>query len=181
MPGPYILSSLSKSVVSRVCGGRSSTGHLGFKPTSSFSVWPSSSSSSPPSSVSLPSFSAPSFSLLPFEGESFLLADLLGEGLYFESLGLSVGDLLPLAAFFLSFFFRSLSKDRIVGGNCRGSPARMSFLDLKIGTQQTYKHIICLVPRPAKKETDTYGFNGLRSLVDDYHIKILVPELTTSC
>ena len=35
----------------------------------------------------------------------------------------------------MAFFF--LSVDRMVGGSCIGSPARMSFFALKMGTQQT--------------------------------------------
>lgn len=34
-----------------------------------------------------------------------------------------------------AFFFSSI--DRIVGGSCIGSPARMSFFALRMGTQQT--------------------------------------------
>ena len=44
----------------------------------------------------------------------------------FEAVSVFVG-----VAFFLS------SRDKIVGGSCIGSPARMSFFALKIGTQQT--------------------------------------------
>lgn len=61
----------------------------------------------------------------------------------------AVGSFVDLpGSFFVGFFeaelvvfvgdaFFLLSTDRMVGGSCIGSPARISFFALKIGTQQT--------------------------------------------
>ena len=42
----------------------------------------------------------------------------------------------------MGFVFRSLLlTDKIVGGNCFGSPARINFLALNIGIQQTCREV----------------------------------------
>lgn len=135
MPAPYILSSLSKSVVSRVGGGLSSTTRF----RTGLSGVVSSSFSFSPESSSCPSDSDLSSSSTLSVRSSLLFS--CGAGLGFDDFFVAcfVATFVFVSGVFFSvfFFLRSLSSDRIVGGSWRGSPAKISFLALNIGTQQT--------------------------------------------
>ena len=112
MDEPYIFSSLSKRVTERVFGGL-----MTFALAVALGF--SSSDSAPES--------ADSSSLL------FLLSG---------SVGLP-GVLVFLPVDRASFRdFEECGRERTVGGNCRGSPARINFLPLMIGIQQAFQTML---------------------------------------
>lgn len=137
IPGPYIFSSRSKSVISSVDGGRSTACEPAFRGSLGVALTDSSGSAAISES--------PSSSLEPDASSSGLASSAgasatLSEGLFdfgafgaggFFSFGLS--DDVPDLDFFLS----CLSSEMIVGGSCMGSPARINFCALNMGTQQT--------------------------------------------
>ena len=57
-------------------------------------------------------------------------------GISFGEFNVLVEDLGSCFSFFFSRSFSSLPIEMIVGGNCIGSPARMSFFALNMGIQQ---------------------------------------------
>jgi hypothetical protein len=123
MLGPYIFSKRSNKVVSSVRGGRKIgvvlLTALTVGVTDTEAIVSAVSSSSSDESAAEASVS---------DGDSFK-EDATGE---VEALGWAIG----VGLCFLSFFFLSL-RERIVGGNCMGSPANISFFALNIGIQHT--------------------------------------------
>lgn len=126
MLGPYIFSRRSNKVVSNVRGGRKigvvfldalTVGVTDVEIIAS--VVPSSSADESVAEASVSDWNS-------FDVEDASLST--GE---VEALGWAIGGLCHL-----SFFFLSL-RERIVGGNCMGSPANISFFALNIGIQHT--------------------------------------------
>lgn len=170
MPGPYIFSSLSNSVVSSDRGGVSPFARdfrvLEVSFESIARDWSSSISSS---LVELESSST-----------SCALASSFSAGglnISLDGFRLPVLSLLGLVKFFFSLIFdraflsRFLFVERIVGGSCIGSPANINFLALKMGTQQTY---------PAHEDTKvsrkeaTYSLHGLCCFIDNEDVELMV-------
>lgn len=149
MLGPYIRSRRSNKVVSKVRGGRKPecleglffNGSLGFSGTSATGTVVSSamatspcidsdSDSEPVSELELVTSScllSVEEALLSSGLESFVDAPLLSDPV----LRCFSGDFACLP------FFPCLSKDKMVGGSCMGSPARINFFPLNMGTQHT--------------------------------------------
>jgi hypothetical protein len=145
MPAPYIFSRRSKRVISNDRGGRRQ--RLFFFTVDGLNVdWDF-------EEVALASATESSAS------ESPSLEDFTSSTVV-TSAGSSMGSLVfGAGAVFLLFFsvlLGDLSIERIVGGNCIGSPANISFFDLKIGTQQTYISTVN-VKRISSMVAQTYG------------------------
>ena len=146
MPGPYIRSRRSNKVVSRVRGGRKPECLEDFFFAGSFecsgsgAVDSSTTTASPciefdSELVSVSEFvSVASSSFLSVEG-ALPLPGLEG----FPEVPLPSGPFSRCFSddFACLFFFLCLSKERIVGGSCIGSPAKTNFFPLNIGTQHT--------------------------------------------
>lgn len=150
IPGPYIRSRRSNKVVSRVRGGRKPErlddfffgGLLEFSGLSAAGTVISSAMATSPyidpdpdselvSEVDSVASSCPSSveeALLSSGLESFVDATSLSD----PFLRCCFSD-----NFACLFFFSCLSKDKIVGGSCMGSPARINLLALNMGTQHT--------------------------------------------
>lgn len=144
IPGPYIFSSRSKSVVSRVGGGRSTACEPAFRGSLGAALTDSSGSAAISGS--------PSSSLEPDASSSGLALSAGASATFSE--GLFDCDVFGAAGFFsfglsddvpdLDFFLSCLSSEMIVGGSCMGSPARINFCALNIGTQQTCRRYISM-------------------------------------
>jgi len=109
---PYICSRRSNNVVSKVRGGNRTDVFVRDK----FFVFVVSLSETPE----------------PSSGSD----DDDGFGIFFGEFNVLVEDLGSCFNFFFSRSFLSLPIEMIVGGNCIGSPARMSFFALNMGIQQ---------------------------------------------
>lgn len=153
--GPYIFSNRSNIVISNVRGGlrpRSRTcldftlALSFFAISTSFSFGTFDAASSAPSEFSELAESEPS-SLAESSSTSGLASGTSAfafEGLTFAPatsllLAIVLSGVLDPATFLSAAFFSlpDLSNDKIVGGSCFGSPARMSFEALKMGIQHT--------------------------------------------
>jgi len=151
MLGPYIRSRRSNRVVSRVRGGRkpecleglffdawlrlSGISTTGTATSSAMTTSPcieSGSKSEPVSELELESVT----SSCPLSVEEALLLSglecFVDTPLLSELFSRCFSD-----GFACLLFFSCLSKDRMVGGSCMGSPARIDFFPLNIGTQHT--------------------------------------------
>ena len=138
MPGPYIFSNLSNSVVS--------SDREGVSPFTCNRLEPGASSEGIAGALSL----SVSSSLVELELISTSCA--IASSDFTEDTDTSLGRLLPLvladlcaclvsSTFFPDFLSRFLSVERIVGGSCIGSPAKINFFALKMGTQHTYQAV----------------------------------------
>jgi hypothetical protein len=127
MLAPYIASKRSNSVVSKVLGGTSFVlCVIGFKERFAAAFGRVSSESL--SSGESESNSSGSLGVSTEATGSFLVAAFFE----FDAEGFAVGRGVSFA-----FFFFLSSSERIVGGSCIGSPAKMSFFALNIGIQHT--------------------------------------------
>ena len=148
MPGPYIRSRRSNRVVSKVRGGRK----LGCLDGLLFDGWFGCSAASTAGSVSAAMTTSPCIvsdsESEPVSGlESVTSSCLLSvkEDLLLSGLESFVDAPLLSELFLCCFsddfaclpFFSRLSKDKMVGGSCMGSPARINFFPLNMGTQHT--------------------------------------------
>ncbi len=70
------------------------------------------------------------------------------------------------------------SIERIVGGSCIGSPAKMSFFALNIGIQQTFCNN-CSIENNVNGSL-AHRFNSLGCFVDDDDIKFLIGHLSSA-
>jgi len=127
MLAPYIASKRSNSVVSKVFGGTSFVLCV-VRFNERFAAAFGKVSSESLSSGESESYSGGSLGI-PTEATGFFLVAAFFE---FDAEDFAVGR----GASFAFFFFLS-SSERIVGGSCIGSPAKMSFFALNMGIQHT--------------------------------------------